>query len=62
MYIFTSTNATFEGAGKPSIVLRIDRKRLKIMGVAGNADDTVEFYGVCASNCSVSLAARSAFT
>lgn len=61
-YILYSTNATLEEADKPSIVLRIGRTRLKIMRRTGTTNGTVEFYGVCASNCSVSLAARSAFT
>lgn len=55
-------NATFERAAKPSIVLRTDGKSLKFMCVAETITGTVEFYGVDASNCSVSLAARSAFT
>lgn len=55
-------NATFERAAKPSIVLRTDGRSLKFMCVAGTTTGTVELYGVCVSNCSVSLAARSAFT
>lgn len=61
-YSIYLANATLERAAKPSIVLRTDGKRLKFICVAETTNGTVEFYGVCVSNCSVSLAARSAFT